>query len=147
MVGFRLGNTLSESGTVSRGVCRVQGGRLVSITEERSIARADVGPGRRFAGDEITSMNCWGFTPALFGGLDEGLKDFLAASGSDPKAEYYLPAAVSGLVAEGAATVDVIPSGDSWFKSESFSTSARRSRAKVGCMKSFRWGSGATSMI
>jgi NDP-sugar pyrophosphorylase family protein len=115
MVGFRLGNTLSESGTVSRGVCRVQGGRLVSITEERSIARADVGPGRRFAGDEITSMNCWGFTPALFGGLDEGLKAFLAASGSDPKAEYYLPAAVSGLVAEGSATVDVIPSGDSWF--------------------------------
>jgi NDP-sugar pyrophosphorylase family protein len=115
MVGFRLGNTLSESGTVSRGVCRGQGGRLVSITEERSIARIDVGPGRRFAGDEITSMNCWGFTPALFGGLDEGLKAFLAASGSDPKAEYYLPAAVSGLVAEGSATVDVIPSGDSWF--------------------------------
>jgi NDP-sugar pyrophosphorylase family protein len=115
MVGFRLGNTLSESGTVSRGVCRVQGGRLASITEERAIARADVGPGRRFSGDEITSMNCWGFTPSLFGGLDAGLRAFLAASGSDPRAEFYLPAAVSGLVAGGAATVDVIPSGDSWF--------------------------------
>jgi hypothetical protein len=115
MVGFRLGNTLSESGTVSRGVCRVQGGRLVSITEERSIARADVGAGRRFSGDEITSMNCWGFTPALFGGLDAGLKAFLTANGSDPKAEFYLPAAVSSLVAEGSATVDIVPSGDSWF--------------------------------
>jgi hypothetical protein len=60
-------------------------------------------------------MNCWGFTPSLFGGLDAGLRAFLAASGSDPRAEFYLPAAVSGLVAGGAATVDVIPSGDSWF--------------------------------
>jgi NDP-sugar pyrophosphorylase family protein len=115
MVGFRLANTLSESGTVSRGVCRVEGGRLVSITEERAVARADVGAGRRFSGDETVSMNFWGFTPAVFGGLDAGLRAFLAASGSDPRAEFYLPAAVSGLVASGAATVDVIPSADTWF--------------------------------
>jgi hypothetical protein len=115
IVGFRLANTLSGNGTVSRGICQVRGGRLAAITEEKAIARADVGPGRRFSGDETTSMNCWGFTPALFGGLDAGLRGFLAASGSDPKAEFYLPAAVSDMVARGAATVEVIAGGDAWF--------------------------------
>jgi NDP-sugar pyrophosphorylase family protein len=115
MVGFRLANTLSEGGSVSRGVCRVEGGRLASVTEERAIARADVGPGRRFSGHETVSMNFWGFTPSLFEGLDSGLRAFLAASGSDPAAEFYLPAAVSGLVASGSATVEVIPSADTWF--------------------------------
>jgi NDP-sugar pyrophosphorylase family protein len=115
MVGFRLANTLSEGGPVSRGVCRVRGGRLESITEERAITRADVGPGLRFTGDETVSMNLWGFTPSLFDGLDAGLRAFLAASGSDPRAEFYLPAAVSGLVASGSAAVEVIPSGDAWF--------------------------------
>jgi hypothetical protein len=111
IVGFRLGNTLSENGTVSRGVCRVERGRLVSITEERAIARMEVGPGLRFTGEEIVSMNFWGFTPAVFGGLEAGLRAFLADRGSDPKAEFYLPAAVSELVAQGAASVDVLPSG------------------------------------
>jgi NDP-sugar pyrophosphorylase family protein len=115
IVGFRLASTLSDNGTVSRGICRVRGGRLVSITEERAISRADVGPGRRFSGDELTSMNCWGFTPALFGGLETGLREFLAASGTDPRAEFYLPAAVSTLVSRGAAKVEVIPGSDEWF--------------------------------
>jgi NDP-sugar pyrophosphorylase family protein len=115
IVGFSLANTLSENGTVSRGVCEVRAGRLSSITEQRAIARGDVGPGRRFSGDEIVSMNLWGFTPAVFEGLDTALRAFLASSGSDPKAEFYLPAAVSGLISRGAATVDVIPSTDSWF--------------------------------
>jgi len=115
IVGFRLANTLSENGTVSRGVCRVENGRLLSITEERAIARSDVGPGRRFSGDEVVSMNFWGFTPAFLDGLEAGLRAFLAASGSEPTAEYYLPAAVSGLVSAGAATVDVIPAGGAWF--------------------------------
>ena len=115
MVGFRLANTLSENGTVSRGVCAVAGRRLVSITEERSIAPAEVGNGGRFTGDEVVSMNFWGFTPDFFKGLDAGLRRFLAASGSDPKAEFYLPAAVSALVSAGTATVDVLASGDSWF--------------------------------
>lgn len=115
IVGFSLAQTLSENGTVSRGVCEVRAGRLVSITEQRAIAPADVGQGRRFSGAEIVSMNFWGFTPAVFEGLDAALRAFLAASGSDPKAEFYLPAAVSGLISSGAATVDVIPSTDSWF--------------------------------
>jgi UTP-glucose-1-phosphate uridylyltransferase len=115
IVGFSLANTLSENGTVSRGVCEVKGGRLSSITEQKAIERADVGNGRRFSGDEIVSMNFWGFTPAIFEGLDAGLRTFLAASGTDPKAEFYLPAAISDLISKGAATVDVIPSADAWF--------------------------------
>jgi UTP-glucose-1-phosphate uridylyltransferase len=115
IVGFSLANTLSENGTVSRGVCEVKGGRLSSITEQKAIERADVGKGRRFSGNEIVSMNFWGFTPAVFEGLDTGLRAFLAASGSDPKAEFYLPAAISDLISKGSATVDVIPSADAWF--------------------------------
>jgi NDP-sugar pyrophosphorylase family protein len=115
MVGFRLANTLSENGTVSRGICEDRGGRLASIVEEKAIARTDVGAGRRFKGDEIVSMNFWGFTPALFEGLDAGLRAFLGRAGSDLKAEFYLPAAVSGMIGEGAASVEMLPSDDSWF--------------------------------
>jgi UTP-glucose-1-phosphate uridylyltransferase len=115
IVGFRLANTLSENGTVSRGVCRVERGRLVAITEEKAIARTDVGRVGRFTGDEVVSMNFWGFTPFIFEGLDAGLRSFLAASASDPKAEFYLPGAVSALISTGAAHVDVLPSEDAWF--------------------------------
>jgi NDP-sugar pyrophosphorylase family protein len=115
MVGFRLDHTLSENGSVSRGVCRENGGVLLSITEETEIARGDVGPGRRFSGDEVVSMNCWGFTPALFGGLEKGLRAFLGARGFDPKAEWYIPEAISGLILGGEASVEVLPSEDQWF--------------------------------
>ena len=115
IVGFRLAATLSESGAVSRGVCSMREGRLASITEEKAITAADVGPGRRFSGTEIVSMNCWGFTPAVFPGLEAGLRAFLAERGSDPAAEFYLPAAISELVGRGAASVEVLASEDSWF--------------------------------
>ena len=115
LVGFRLADTLSEGGTVSRGVCRPVGSLLGSITEERAIGRADVGPGRRFTGEETVSMNCWGFTPAFLPGLESGLRGFLAARGDDPTAEFYLPESVSGLVSSGAATVEILPGRDAWF--------------------------------
>lgn len=115
IVGFRLANTLSDSGAVSRGVCREEGGRLSSIREEPSITRPDVGFGRRYSGSEIVSMNFWGFTPAIFDGLGQGLRAFLAVRGSDPKAEFYLPVAVSDLIHAGRANVKVIPSEDTWF--------------------------------
>jgi NDP-sugar pyrophosphorylase family protein len=115
LVGFRLSNTLSENGTVSRGICRERDGVLAAITEEPAIGRGNVGPGGRFSGREIVSMNCWGFTPSLFSGLEEGLRGFLAAKSSDPKAEWYIPVAVSDLISCGAASVEVLPSEDSWF--------------------------------
>jgi NDP-sugar pyrophosphorylase family protein len=115
MVGFRLDRTLSENGTVSRGICRDRNGGLVSITEETAVARSDVGPGRRFSGSEVVSMNCWAFTTALFEALESGLSAFLSKNGSDPKAEWYLPEAVSGQISSGAATVEILKSEDSWF--------------------------------
>lgn len=115
IVGFKLGRTLSESGTVSRGVCREEGGLLVSITEETAIAGTDVGPDARFTGNELVSMNFWGFTPSVFTGLERGLQAFLAASWGDPKAEFYLPVAVSDMIASGSAQVEVLPSDEAWF--------------------------------
>lgn len=132
MVGFRLANTLSEHGNVSRGVCTVGGdGTLRSIVEQTSIARTDVGDGRKFSGSEIVSMNCWGFTPALLTGLEAQLRNFLdaataakdagaasptAATRPDPlKSEFYLPAAVSTMIGRGEATVTVLPTESSWF--------------------------------
>jgi NDP-sugar pyrophosphorylase family protein len=116
MVGFRLSNTLSEHGAVSRGVGEAdEEGLLVSITERVGIQAADVGPGGTFSGNEIVSMNCWGFTPALFAGLDEQFREFLGSRGHEPKAEFYLPAAVSTMIARGQARVRVLRTEASWF--------------------------------
>jgi len=116
MVGFRLANTLSEHGAVSRGVCTGDGGRgLRSIVEQTNILPAEVGPGRKFSGDEIVSMNCWGFTPALFPQLDGLFQEFLAARAGEAKAEFFLPAAVSTLIDRGEATVRVLPTESAWF--------------------------------
>ncbi len=116
LVGYRLANTLSEHGAVSRGLCAVAAaGRLESITERTGILAADVGPGRTFAGSEIVSMNCWAFSPALFDGLDRRLREFLSAHSGETKAEFYLPAAVSGLIGGGEATVRILPTKDAWF--------------------------------
>jgi NDP-sugar pyrophosphorylase family protein len=116
MVGFRLANTLSEHGTVARGVSEADArGELRSIVEQTGIAPADVGPGRKYSGEEIVSMNCWGFTPALFAGLDGQLVEFLRTRGGEPKSEFYLPAAVSTMIARGEATVRVLPTDSTWF--------------------------------
>jgi NDP-sugar pyrophosphorylase family protein len=116
MVGYRLANTLSEHGTVSRGVCEVgPDGRLRSVVEQTGISGDEVGPGRRFTGDEIVSMNCWAFFPRLFAALDRQLVEFLQARGTEAKSEFYLPAAVSNEVAAGRATVAVRTTTASWF--------------------------------
>lgn len=127
MVGFKLANTLSEHGTVSRGVCSLgTTDALTGIVEQTSIAPEDVGPAKRFSGAEIVSMNCWGFTPAVFRLLDQHLRAFLEktvppegtappASAMAMKGEFYLPAAVSTMIADGAASVTVLPTDSSWF--------------------------------
>jgi len=79
------------------------------------IVAAEVGPGRRYSGEEPVSLNCWGFTPALFDGLNRRFPDFLRERSGDPKAEFYLPAAVSAMVAAGEASVEVRPTPGSWF--------------------------------
>ncbi len=115
MAGFRLARTLSEHGSVSRGIGRVVGRELAAIEERSDIRPDDVGAGRPYRGDEVVSMNCWGFTPALFPALGRHFEAFLGARGSESQAEFYLPAAVSALIAEGEARVEVLPTEAEWF--------------------------------
>jgi hypothetical protein len=116
MVGYRLANTLSENGAVARGVCTVgRDRRLQTVVENTGIRREDVGPGRKFTGEEIVSMNCWAFTPEFFPALDRQWREFIAARGSELKSEFYLPEAVSQQIAAGTATVEVRPTTAEWF--------------------------------
>ena len=125
MVGFRLLSTLSENGTVARGVCDVDGdGLLQSVTEMTKIGRTANGaianmedPDAPVAltGDELVSMNVWGFPPEFFGHLVKRFPEWMAAHGDEPKAEWYLPGVVNDLVHEGAATVRVLPTTSRWF--------------------------------
>lgn len=124
MVGYRLANTLSEHGAVSRGVCEVgDDGLLRGIVERTALVPSDggaveTGPDgveRRFAGGTPVSMNFWGFRPAIFPLLEERFARFLRERGGDAKAELYIPTAVNELVAAGAATVRVLDTPDPWF--------------------------------
>ena len=116
MVGYRLANTLSENGAVARGVCTVgSNNRLQTVVENTGIRREDVGPGRKYTGEEIVSMNCWAFTPAFFPALDRQWREFIAARGGELKSEFYLPEAVSQQIAAGGATGEVRPTTAEWF--------------------------------
>jgi NDP-sugar pyrophosphorylase family protein len=117
MVGFPLGNTLSENGAVSRGVCAVgDDGFLRNIEEHTGILASEVGAGKRYEPSTPVSMNCWGFSAREFlPQLDQMWREFVAARGSESKAEFYLPAAVNSLVQAGAARVKVLPTTDNWF--------------------------------
>lgn len=115
LAGFRLADTLSEHGPVSRGVCRIEGGRLCSIDERTAIARADVGYGRLFSGEEIVSMNCWAFGPGIFPLITAQLAQFLEIHEAELKAEFYLPEALSRLVARGEVHVEVLNARGPWF--------------------------------
>ena len=124
MVGYPLSQTLSEHGTVSRGLCATDaGGRLTGITEITKIEKtADgarytdaAGNAQRLTGAEIVSMNFWGFTPAVFPQLEAAFAAFLATRGQDPKAEIYLPTTLSDLNARGEARIALHRSEDAWF--------------------------------
>jgi hypothetical protein len=124
MVGFILRNTLSEFGSVARGVCRVAGDdTLQSIIELTKIERDGNGARNtdadgnvtKLSGDEPVSMNMWAFTPRVFDQLRERFKQFLERSGSDLKAECLIPNTVGDLVRDGQARVKVLRTRDSWF--------------------------------
>jgi NDP-sugar pyrophosphorylase family protein len=124
MVGFILRNTLSDFGSVARGVCEVSSnGYLENIVEMTKIER-DGNGGRntdaagkvtKLSGDEPVSMNYWGFTPRVFDQLRESFEKFLEQNGADLKTECYIPNTVGDLVKAGKARVKVLHSNDSWF--------------------------------
>ena len=124
MVGFVLRKTLSEFGSVARGVSSVdEAGLLRTVVEHTKIepdgnaarsVQAD-GSAMALSGDELVSMNMWGFTPELFAPLRADFDRFLRASGTELKSECYLPNSVNTLVKEGRARVRVLSSPDAWF--------------------------------
>ena len=124
MVGFILKNTLSDHGTVARGVSRVDGNNyltniveLMKIDRDGSGAKDTGADGKitKLTGDEAVSMNFWGFTPALFPQLKVEFEKFLKRAGGEQKSECYIPATVGDLVTSGQAKCKVLRSGDSWF--------------------------------
>ncbi|MDR1531143.1 MAG: nucleotidyltransferase [Clostridiales bacterium] len=142
MVGFALKNTLTEHGTVSRGVCQVDSeDYLIGITERTRIEKRDGGAAymdedeqrpeapvppevpvpplvRQWTpipGDTIVSMNAWGFTPEIFAEAEYGFKEFLRQNINDEKAEYYLPTLVDQLISAEKARVKVLRSNERWF--------------------------------
>jgi hypothetical protein len=124
LVGFVLKNTLSPFGSVSRGICELDNqGNLASITEAIGITSSDEGirypdvngSSTVLTGNEIVSMNTWGFTPAMMPILERHFADFLTAYGNDPKAEFFLPMVLDRLISEGQASVRILPTDSQWF--------------------------------
>lgn len=122
MAGFRLGNTLSDNGTVTRGVCQQSSdGDLTQIREIHGISRADDGsaiyPGGSLDKDSLVSMNMWGFTPQFIPLLEKGFSRFLKRIGSgDPLTdEFLIPTFVEELLSQGKVRVKVLQSDDQWY--------------------------------
>ena len=119
MVGFRLQNTLTENGTVSRGICEVEDGKLTAVTERTKILDC------KFTEDDenwvelppdcIVSMNMWGFTPKVFKYIEDDLKEFFKEKINVPKVEYYLPTVVSNVINRGQKDVAVLIAEDRWY--------------------------------
>lgn len=124
IASFILANTLSENGSVSRGICSADAaGNLAKVVEHTKILRRnggivsilEDGSECNFTGTELVSMNAWGFLPELLGELERLFRNFLEAHGSERKSEFYLPFAVDSLIRAGKAEIKLLTSENSWF--------------------------------
>lgn len=123
MIGFRIENTLSENGGVSRGLCEVScDGYLTGVNECHGIQMKDGkliqlvdGEEKPFPEGASVSMNMWGFTPDYFEYSQEALLKFLAEHGNELKSEYYIPTVVNDLINSGTVTLKVIQTPSRWF--------------------------------
>ena len=124
MVGYALRNTLSEYGTVARGVCRFDDQMyLAGITERTGIRKNGQdavfvdknGVENLLFGSEIVSMNLWGFTPDIFVYLRQQFDSYLKSHGSEDKSEFYIPTAVDTLVKQKQKKVKILKTHDNWF--------------------------------
>ena len=122
MVGYKLENTLSDFGSVSRGVCEIENKLLTDVIERTSIIRKneeiifeDNGKKVTIGGSTIVSMNFWGFTPDFFEQTEKDFKDFIVKNASQLKAEFYIPYVVNKLIKNKEATVEVLTSDARWF--------------------------------
>ncbi len=124
IVGYKLGNTLSDHGHVNRGVCKAdEKGFLSHIVETRQIEKTKDGataPGPdgkpvHFNGNEIVSMNLWGFKPSCYDFLGKEFRSFIDSYGMDPKSELDIPTSVDKFVKSGEITIKILMSNERWF--------------------------------
>jgi NDP-sugar pyrophosphorylase family protein len=125
MVGYTLRNTLSEHGTVNRGVCAVDSdNNLIEVIERTKIAEQNdiikyniggEGPVVSIDGSSSVSMNYWGFHHSIFDHIEKGLHDFMKANFDNPTAEYYIPNIITDMILNKQMSVRVIPTDDNWF--------------------------------
>ena len=124
MVGFRLDLTLSENGSVARGICDIApDGTLRAVKEMTKLVRVgDIAENREDEANPVkvpldsrVSMNCWGFSAGLFAELEARFPKWLEANGTKEKSEWYIPFVVDELIKEGKADCHVLPTDSSWF--------------------------------
>ena len=123
MVGYRVANTLSENGSVSRGVCATdENGYLTDVVERTKIENiggnivfTEDGQDTLLAPNTPVSMNMWGFTPEYFEFADAAFKEFLTNYGNEMKKEFYIPTVVNDLIRAGKATCKVLDTPSKWF--------------------------------
>ena len=125
MIGYVLSNTLSDHGTVNRGVCKVDKQNfLIEVNERVKLARQNgkvqynIGsdePTGEVAADSSVSMNYWGFHPSIFSHIEAGLHQFMRENKNNPTAEYYIPEIVTDMIVSGKTQIEVIPTNDNWF--------------------------------
>ena len=124
MVGYQLGNTITEHGSVSRGVCIVDNENNLIRVDERTKIQIKNGEIGFFEQEDkwisldaktTVSMNIWGFTPGFFDFLEKGFVKFLTESITVPKSEYFIPTEVSNLINNKIASVKVLESDAKWF--------------------------------
>jgi UTP-glucose-1-phosphate uridylyltransferase len=124
MVGFRVGNTMTENGSVARGVCSTANGNLTSVVERTAISYAADGRivftdenGVEQTLDPMTpvSMNLWGFTPDYFDFSEREFVKFLEKDLNTPKSEFFIPLCIETLIKNGEATIKVLDTESRWF--------------------------------
>lgn len=122
LVGFRLGNTLSDHGGVTRGLCRMEDGWLTHIRETKKIVKTPFGAAAPI-GDSLealdvetpVSMNMWGFTPDVLELIEQRFIEFLGESLTEPKSEFLIPSEMGVLLERGAVRIRVLPTESQWF--------------------------------
>lgn len=123
MVGYRLGNTISENGSVSRGVCETNdNNHLTTVVERTHIEKLKDGIAYKendkwisLPAETTVSMNFWGFTPQVFNHLEAQFVSFLKAEGDQMKSEFFIPSVVAKIIDEGKTKVKVLESDAQWF--------------------------------
>ena len=119
MVAYELGNTLSEFGGVTRGLCTLENDLLSTVIETNNLERSESGVSSErnilLDGSEPVSMNVWGFTPDLFPHLRSMFNDFLKLEGKELKSEFFIPSVVNNLIQSNIKAVKVLKTGSSWF--------------------------------